>query len=118
MKALAVFVVILVVAAVVLLACRPPAAVGTPAEPTTESLNDSVLTAPTPLTLPEPLTAIATNAKMCWTCGGTPNPANFGGLCDPCKAAHSQRLHRTAKVLADHGQSNTELGRALNYLGY
>lgn len=70
------------------------------------------------MTKNETLKAIATNATLCWTCGGTPNPTNFGGLCDPCNVARRDRLHGTAKVLADNGQSNTELGRALNVLGY
>lgn len=61
---------------------------------------------------------IAASARICWTCGGTPNPANFGGLCDPCDEARKARLHASARVLADHGQSDTELGQALNFLGY
>ena len=62
--------------------------------------------------------AIATNARICWTCGGTPNPENFGGLCDDCYAEHRQRLARTATILREHGQENTETGRALTFLGY
>lgn len=60
----------------------------------------------------------AANAPLCWTCGGTPNPDNFGGLCDDCYAAHRQRLATTARVLREHGQENTETGRALTHLGY
>lgn len=64
------------------------------------------------------LRQIAEEASTCWTCGGEPNPANFGGLCDPCTEAKEARLHRTAEILRDHGQSDTELGRALDFLGY
>lgn len=70
------------------------------------------------MTKDDTLKDIAANAPLCWTCGGTPNPDNFGGLCDPCTDARKERLHRSARVLADHGQSNTELGQALTFLGY
>jgi hypothetical protein len=66
----------------------------------------------------ETLRKIAAEARICWTCGGEPNPANFGGLCDPCTVEKEQRLSNASRILREHGQSDTELGRALNHLGY
>lgn len=62
--------------------------------------------------------AISESARLCWTCGGEPNPSNFGGLCDSCDEARKARLHRTADTLAAHGLSDTQEGRALAFLGY
>ncbi len=72
------------------------------------------------MTTNEALTDIAANARSCWTCGGAPNPANFGGLCDDCYAAHRRRLGRSATVLREHGHTheNSETLRALTHLGY
>lgn len=56
--------------------------------------------------------------RFCWTCGGDPNPANFGGLCDPCDEDRKVRLARTGRLLREIGQDQTELGRALSFLGY
>lgn len=70
------------------------------------------------MTKNEALKDIAASARICWTCGGTPNPENFGGLCDECYTAHRQRLANSARILREHGQENTETGRALTYLGY
>ena len=66
----------------------------------------------------ELLRQIATEATGCWTCGGEPNPANFGGLCDPCSEAKTQRLSRSRVVLEQHGRTNTQEYRALRHLGY
>lgn len=66
----------------------------------------------------EVLTETATTAHNCWTCGGAPNPANFGGLCDSCDEARKARLRNSAHILAEHGLSDTQEGRALDYLGY
>lgn len=62
--------------------------------------------------------AIGATATQCPTCGGAPNPANFGGCCAECNIARKARLARTAVVLREHGQENTEMGRALTHLGY
>lgn len=40
---------------------------------------------------------------ICWTCGGTPNPDNFGGLCDPCTAARKARIVRGAQAMDRYG---------------
>lgn len=70
------------------------------------------------MTAAEQLKAIRTQATHCPTCLGAPNPNNFGGLCDPCDAKKAQRLARSAALLREHGQENTDTGRALTALGY
>lgn len=70
------------------------------------------------MTPTETLKSIRENAPLCWTCGGEPNPENFGGLCDPCDIKRKQRLHRSARILEEHGQTNTQEYRALQHLGY
>lgn len=57
-------------------------------------------------------------SPICWTCGGTPNPSNFGGLCDHCDDSRRQRLARSASFLRDNGMENTQECRALTALGY
>ncbi len=70
------------------------------------------------MTTSETLKSIATSATTCWTCGGAPNPENFGGLCDPCTAKKQTRLGRSVKVLEANGLTNTQEYRALRALGY
>lgn len=66
----------------------------------------------------EALKAIAGRAHICWTCGGPPNPDNFGGMCDPCDEKRKGRLGRARKVLESHGRTETQEYRMLRHLGY
>ena len=70
------------------------------------------------MTKNETMKSIAATARICWTCGGTPNADNFGGLCDSCTAEKESRLSRTVKVLESAGLANTQEYRALKHLGY
>lgn len=49
----------------------------------------------------EVLRSIRENAKFCPTCGATPNPENFGGMCDPCDTKARERRARVGRILAD-----------------
>lgn len=45
--------------------------------------------------------ATDSTARHCPTCPtGTPNPANFGGMCDPCNLAATERRARHGALLA------------------
>lgn len=66
----------------------------------------------------EQIRSINESARICWTCGNKPNPANFGGLCDPCDAARKARLSQSARILKDNGLTETQEYRALRHLGY
>ncbi len=66
----------------------------------------------------EVLKSAATTARICWTCGGTPNPENFGGLCDECDTARKARLSASVGILEAHGMKDSQEYRALKVLGY
>lgn len=54
----------------------------------------------------------------CPTCPtGTPNPANFGGMCDPCDAAATQRRVRNATLVAAAGTPLSSEARAIIVVG-
>lgn len=70
------------------------------------------------MTYSETIKEINQSARICWTCGGSPNPKNFGGLCDPCDSDRKARLSRSVTVLEDHGMTGSQEYRALKHLGY
>jgi hypothetical protein len=42
---------------------------------------------------------------ICFSCGGPPDPTNFGGLCDPCTERRKVRLVSAALTLDAYGQA-------------
>lgn len=61
----------------------------------------------------ENLRHLAESATACPTCGGTPNAANFGGMCDPCQTSADERLVRTAALLRGRGLTTGHENRTL-----